>query len=228
MSDAESNPSVVYAAVRDELIAALVELDDAAAAQTVPACPEWTIKDVVSHVCGLNAEKLADVQGRLGTDEATARQVATRADKTLGQVIDEWRSFAQPIGELMAGDEIVAVSFLADLVVHVYDLAEVLGQTTAAAAAATPVSAQRYFPLLQERVAERVGVALDIEVTDGASWPAPADSGDECVTLRTTSHEFLRSVTGRHTRAQVEALDWSADPREILDTAWNQYGPFRI
>ncbi len=37
------------------------QLDDAAAAQTVPACPEWTVKDVVSHICGLNAEKLADI-----------------------------------------------------------------------------------------------------------------------------------------------------------------------
>lgn len=227
MSDTDANPHVLYSEARDELIAALVALDDAAASRLVPSCPEWTVKDVAAHLCGLNAEKLAGVQGRLGTDEATVRQVADRSGMTLPQIVDEWRALAEPIRELMATDQVTATAFLADLVVHVYDLAEVLGQTAAAAAAATPISAHRYVPLLQERVAERMALALDIELTDGTAWPAPEGSADQHVTLRATPHDFLRSVTGRRTRADVEALDWSVDPAEILDNAWNQYGPFR-
>ncbi len=228
MSDAELIPSAAYAQVRDELIAALVELDDAAASRIVPSCPDWTVKDVVAHVCGLNAEKLAGVQGSLGSDESTKRQVADRSKMTLGQVVDEWRSHAEPIAQLMADDQIVAASFLADLVIHVFDLAETLGQTTTAAAAATPLSAHRYVPLLQERATDRLGVALDVELTNGTSWPAPQPNADRHVSLTATPHDFLRSVTGRRTRSEVAALDWSTDPAEILDNAWNQYGPFRV
>ncbi len=227
MSDADQSPSLAYAKVRDELIAALDTLDDGAASQSVPSCPEWNVKDVVAHICGLNEEKLAGVQGSLGSDEATVRQVTARSGMTLGQIVDEWRSLAEPVGEFMAGDQIAATAFLADLVIHVYDLAEVLGQTTTAAAVATPMSAHRYISLLQERVADRVAIALDIELTDGTTWPAPQGTADRNVTLRATPHDFLRSVTGRRTRAEVEALDWSIDPVEILDKAWNQYGPFR-
>lgn len=225
MSESELKPAAAYAHVRDELIAALAELDDAAMAQRVPSCPEWTVKDIVAHLCGLNAEKLSGVQGSLGIDEATVRQVAGRSAMTLAEVVTEWQSHTIPIATLMTDDEYIATAFLADLVIHVYDLVEVLGQPTSAAAAATPMSAHRYVPLLQERVAERVSVALTVELTDGTSWPAPGNG--RAVTLRATPHDFLRGVTGRFTRAQVESLDWSTDPAEILDQAWNQYGPFR-
>lgn len=227
MADVDVEPSYAYARVRDELIAALLPLDAAATATTVPACPAWTVKDVVAHLCGLNAEKLAGVPGRLGTDEATTRQVADRATKTLGQVVDEWLALADPVGALMSEDPVVGSAFLADLVIHAYDIAEVLGQPTAAAAAATPGAARRYIAPLQDRVASQLGLALDIELIDDSSWPASQHGVESRPSLRATPHDFLRSVTGRRTRAQVEALGWSADPAPILDSAWNQYGPFR-
>lgn len=226
MSLSDQNPVAAYAAVRDELIGALDTLDDAAIAQRVPSCPEWSVKEVVAHLCGLNAEKLSGVPGSLGIDEATTRQVADRSAMTLAEVVAEWQSHAESLAALMAEDDYIANAFLADLVIHVYDLAEVLNQPTTAAAAATPMSAHRYVSLLQERVAERVLVALTVELADGTSWPAPGKGS--AVTLRATPHDFLRGVTGRLTRAQVESLDWSADPSEILDQAWNQYGPFRV
>jgi len=227
VSHAETSPGAAYALVREELITALCSLDDAGAAMMTPSCPAWSTKDVVAHLCGLNAEKLAGVQGSLGADEATTRQVADRASLTLPQVIDEWQSLAEPVRGFMAAEPAMAAAFLADLVVHVFDLAEVHAQPTAAAAAATPLSAQRYVPLLQTRVADVVDVALEVELTDGATWPAPDGSQADQMSLRATSHGFLRGVTGRLTRAQVESLGWSGDPSRILDNAWNQYGPFR-
>ncbi len=226
MPDAQTSPADLYADARDELIAALIELDDDALAQSVPSCPAWTVKDVAAHVCGLNAEKLAGVQGSLGIDEATTRQVGDRVAMSLAEVIDEWRSHSEPIAALMEDDPNIATAFLADLVVHAYDLVEVLGQPVAAADAATPISSHRYVPLLQTRVSEQLGVDLTVELTDGTKWPAPGDDG-EAVTVVSSPHDFLRGVTGRHTRAQVETLNWSSDPAEILDKAWNQYGSFR-
>ena len=217
-------PAEHYQAVRDELIGALGELDATRAGQSVPACPEWTVKDVAGHLCGLNAELLGNVQGGLGSDEATSRQVGDRADNDLSAVVAEWRTHAAPLHERLVENPAIATALLADLVIHVYDLAEVLDQPTIAAAAATPVSANRYVPLLQERVAEQMDVALAIQL-DGTD--CPAERGTTAVTVRTDSHQFLRGVTGRLRRADVESFDWSTDPADILDQAWNQYGPFR-
>ncbi|MFW2381460.1 MAG: maleylpyruvate isomerase family mycothiol-dependent enzyme [Acidimicrobiales bacterium] len=227
MTGAHTTPSEVYAAVRDELIDALAAINDSSASQIVPACPEWTVKDVVAHLCGLNAELLAGVPGRLGSDEATARQVGDRESADLKQVIDEWTHMADAIGERLSEDETMAIALLADLVIHVYDLAEVLDQPTVKAATATPTSAHRYVPGLQKRVADRTGVALTVDLSDGTSWPAPDGDAPTAVTVRTSPHEFLRGVTGRLRREEVQAFDWSTDPTDILDRAWNQYGPFR-
>lgn len=228
MTTSTSSPLEHYGAVRDELIDALSQLRDGQILAPVPACPLWTVKDVVAHVSGLVAEKLAGVQGRLGSDEATTRQVADRADMTLAQILAEWTRNSVPFAEAMRTDHDFAGALTADLVIHVYDLVEVLAQPVKAADAATPLSASRYVPLLQQRVAAQSAIAITVELSDGALSPAPAVNADAAITLRATSHEFLRAVTGRFTRAQVEALDWSADPTAILNDAWNQYGPFRV
>lgn len=225
MTDTKPSPAETYAAVRGELIAALRSLDDATVSTIVPACPAWTVKDVVAHLSGLNAELLADVDGWLGSDEATTRQVGDRASLSLDQVIDEWQSMSAEITERFNINNERATALVADLVVHVYDLAEVLDQPTTAAAEATPEAAHRYIALLQERAAAELGVALTVELSDGTAWP-PSGAG-LAMTVRTSPYSFLRGLTGRSSRADVEAFDWSSDPTELLDRAWSQYGPFR-
>lgn len=225
MTDA---PGAAYALVRDELMSALAGIDDDVAQQIVPCCPTWTVKDVAAHLCGLNAELLADVQGGLGNDVATSRQVGDRAEATLADVLDEWQSYGEPLAGRFAANADIAGALMADLVVHVYDLVEVVGQPTVQAEAATPASAHRYVPRLQQRVAEKMNVALTVELADGTNWEPPQVDGGSAVTVATSPHDFLRGVTGRLTRPEVEAFTWSADPGEILDKAWNQYGPFRV
>lgn len=51
----------------------------------------------------------------------------------------------------------------------------------------------------------------DADTTPGG----PAD--DDLLTLRTTPFELVRIRLGRRSKTQVEALDWSDDPAEVLD-----------
>jgi len=227
MESEPTPPGDAYARVRAELVGALRSIDPATAATHVPACPAWTVREVAAHVCGLNAELLADIPGPLGSDEATSRQVADRSDASLGEVLDDWEEMAPAIGARFAAEPERATALLADLVVHAHDLKEVLDQPTAAADAATPVSAQRYIPLLQERVLAETNAALTVELDGGSNSPASPSDAAAALTVRTSSHLFLRGVTGRLRRSEVEAFDWSDDPTEILNRAWTQYGPFR-
>ncbi len=228
MSAIQAEAPALYQAVRAELISQLERLDGAAASSVVPACPEWSVKDVVAHICGLNVELLAGVPFQtIGSEEATSRQVDDRQHLSLDEVISEWLSVAPSIDELFKADTNVAAALLADLVVHAYDLHELILQDITVAATAIPLSAQRYAGRLQTRLAAEMNVGLTVDFADLAACAAPDLDGGDAATLRTSALPFVRGVTGRLTRGEVEAFDWSIDPSEILDNAWNLYGPFR-
>lgn len=228
MSALQAEAPALYQAVRAELIRELEGLDSAAASSLVPSCPEWTVKDVVAHICGLNVELLAGVAlPTIGSEEATSRQVGDRRHLSLDEVLTEWTSIADSIDERFTADTNIAAALLADMVVHAYDLHELLEQDITVATTAVPLSADRYAGRLQTRLADEMNVGLTVEFADLATCPAPELDGGEMVTLRTSALPFVRGVTGRLTRGEVESFDWSVDPSEILDNAWNLYGPFR-
>ncbi|MCP5027315.1 MAG: maleylpyruvate isomerase family mycothiol-dependent enzyme [Actinomycetia bacterium] len=220
---AADSPSLdLYPDTRDELIELARSLTPEQAETIIPLTPDWRVKDAVAHVCGIIADILAGRLEGLGSDEWTAAQVADRADATIDQICDEWLSYALEFGERLAAEPFLGVRLTGDLIVHIQDIQDALGIEQDVGSVATTVGAHRYVPQLQERVHEQLGIGLDVELTDGTSWPAPG--AYQRVSLRATPHDFLRSVTGRRTRAEVEALDWTGDPTEILDGAFTSYG----
>lgn len=70
----------------------------------VPACPEWTVRDLTAHMTGVAADT---VEGRFppinrhGTwaerqtvvDAHTARQVASRQTMTMAELLGEWTGY---------------------------------------------------------------------------------------------------------------------------------------
>jgi len=213
----------VYAATRDQLVEQVRGVPDSAT-RMVPSCPEWSVKDVVAHVSGLVADILAGVKGPLGSDEATSRQVSTRAAMSLSEICDEWQANADAIVAPLVAEPLRGLGLTADLAVHVHDLAEMLDEVDVPPTEATESGCARYVPLLQERAAEQLDLALTVTLDD-VTWVPEAGSAPLAVTC--TSAELLRSVTGRRTREQVEAMTWQGDPTALLDHAFTQYGPFR-
>ncbi len=229
MDSNQAEAPAMYQVVRAELVKELGELDDASASRLVPACPQWTVKEVVAHISGLNVELVAGVPlASIGSEEATGRQVADRAHLNLQEVVDEWLAIGHYIDQFFMADVNAAAALLADLIVHTYDLHELLRQNTAVAATAIPLAAHRYAVRLQKRVADALGLGLTVEFVDGETCLAPQVEAADLMVLRVPAALFVRGVTGRLRRSEVEAFDWSRDPTALLDRAWNLYGPFRI
>ena len=219
--------SVRYAAQRDEFVDLIRSLDDEQLATRVPMCPSWTVLDVARHVCGLNAELVAGVAGSLGSDEATARQVAARAAGAASEVCDEWLGHGPGMEAICTSEPLWAIRLGADLVVHLHDVRHALGLFIDRDHEATIAGAHRYVDVFQQRVGEIIGVGVAVELTDGFRRPADPALPDSAVVLRATPYDFLRAYTGRRSRRQVEELGWSGDPTLILDEAWSPYGPFQ-
>jgi uncharacterized protein (TIGR03083 family) len=221
-----SDPWTLYSTTRDRFIALVRPLTEEQAGQTVPLTPGWTIAEVVAHVCGLNADVAAGMREGLGTDERTAHQVATRAGRSVAELCDEWLGHAEAMRRAIDEDGFFGRRLSADLVVHLHDVLHALGAPIDRDDEATVSGGRTYAARIPDRLVADAGVALTIELSDGSRFEptGPAVSGLPAVVLRATPYDFLRSVTGRRSRRQVEALDWTGDPTPVLD-CFCPYGP---
>ena len=217
--------AAIYGRARDRLIEGLRTLPADAATTAVPGCPAWTVKDIVSHLTGLVADVLAEVPPPLGTDEMTSRQVAERAALGIDEICDEWAGNASAIVPFLADVPLRGLGLTADLAVHAHDLAEAVDTIPPPAEETTRVACERYVPLLQERAASRLDLAVTVDLSERL-WAAT--SGATPLRLDATPTDFLRCVTGRRSQGEAATvLRWEGNPTALLDRAFTQYGPFR-
>jgi len=216
----------LYSSLQDRVTTHLNVFSSEQAAVQVAACPGWSVKDVMAHVSGLVAETLANVPLPRGSVEGTARQVSNRAEWSLSDVLSEWGSNAPAFADYADENPAYAAALASDLTVHFFDIADAVDVPVETDTETTRHVAARYAGTLQGRVAETLDVGLTVAL-DGDVLDAPNPNASEQLKLATTSYDFLRSVTSRRSRSQVEALDWSGDPSLILDGPWAQYGPLQ-
>jgi hypothetical protein len=106
-----------------------------------------------------------------------------------------------------------------DVTSHEHDVRAALGRPGARDSAAVHYSSDRLLTNL------RAPVPLRVTVEDAEYRSGP--EGDAEIGLRTTRFEALRWRTGRRSRAQLAAMDWSADPAPVLDHLY-MFGPADI
>ena len=227
MSDTVADPMTLYATTRDRFIALVRPLGPDQAGRTVPMTPGWSVVDVLAHLCGLNADVASGLREGLGTDERTAHQVAVRAGRSVAEICDEWLGLGEAMAAAAAVDGFFGRRLSADLVVHLHDVQHALGVPIDRTDEAAVSGGRTYAARIPDLVMAATGVGLVVELGEGHRFgPAEAADGLPTVTLETTPYDFLRSVTGRRSRAQVAALDWHGDPTPILDHLC-PYGPLR-
>lgn len=206
-----------YRTVRARLIDLAAQLTDEQAATAVPALPAWTVRQTYAHVTGVCAEVIAgELRGR-ATDEDTARQVGQRAQHTLAELTAEWEALAPKIDPLMSGPDGIRYGLMAaDVWNHEQDIRGALGLPVARQEEACSGVAAFIAALF-----DRQWRTLELEPTvhfstaDGGEWRIGA--GEPAVTLRTTDFEFNRMLTGRRSRAQMQALDWAGGVEPPID-----------
>ncbi len=228
MSDHESTAAEIYAETRAALIDRCTTLSTEQGGQPVPLTPAWSVKDVIAHVCGINADFLAGRLDGIGSDEWTQRQIDERRDASLSDVCDEWEGHAPDVDAVLTAQPDLGPRLLGDLIVHVHDIDHALGVQPDRSSPATIVGARRYAPQLQDRVLDQLGIGLSLDLGAAGTFDAPV--ADQTLHLEASPYEFLRSVTGRRSRAQVVALGWHGDPMligRLIDSALSSYGPFQ-
>jgi len=197
----------IYLAAHDRIDALVRTLDADALAAPVPACPGWSVRDVVGH---LAASVTWAAEGRMSgppSDEQTAEQVAEVAGVPLPELLDRWAEGAPGFASVAAELSIWPAAI--DVVSHEHDIRHALGRPGARDDDAVRTLADVL--VRGWRPSRPVEVVRD----DRARRVGPEDG--DVLTWRTDDFEVLRARLGRRSRAQLAAMDWSEDPGPVLD-----------
>jgi uncharacterized protein (TIGR03083 family) len=198
----------LYRDTRVRLAGLVAELDDAALAAAVPACPGWAVRDVLAHVAAVADDAVAGRITGIPTDEHNAGQVARLAHVGADDLLELWGASASQFEEIIGAFDVWPA--VIDVASHEQDIRGAVGRPGARDCDAIRHGVVHLLDVLS------VPVALRVVFEDGEHLAGP--DGDEAgLTLSTTRFETFRWRMGRRSRAQLAGLCWSGDPALVLD-----------
>jgi len=197
----------MYRETRERLTALVAGLDEVELGAPVPACPGWSVADVIGHLAAIPEDVLA---GRLTgppSEEETAAQVNRFRGRPMPQTLAGWTELAPRFEEIVAAFRVWPA--VIDVASHEQDIRGAVGQP---GARDTEVIREMSGWLLTQ-LSPPVRLSVTVEGTQIRVGP----DGEPVLGLTTTWYEAFRRRMGRRSRGQLATLDWSGDPAPVLD-----------
>lgn len=182
---------------------------------TVPACPEWNVKELVAHVTGVLADTVAANIDSLGQADWTEKQVAARREKDLDEIFEEWDGIAAKVeAGLDDWPPTASSALIGDIITHEHDLRGALGVPGERESEGVVIATSFYARNFGKRLKD-AGLATLIVRGGNEEWTAGRETpvGE----VRAPLFEMLRGLTGRRTRDEVKSFDWTVGPEPYLD-----------
>ncbi len=181
----------------------------------VPACPEWSVKDLVAHVAGIASDMLQGDVADAGKPEWTKAQIAARRKRSIGEILAEWDETGPQVeAALEYLHPAAAGAAVGDVVTHEHDLRGAISQPGARDSDGVAVALDSYVRWLGRRIRDRGLPTLEVRAPE-RSWHAGKETPAGYVAG--PQFELLRALTGRRTKDQIRHLEWSVDPSPYLD-----------
>jgi uncharacterized protein (TIGR03083 family) len=169
------------------------DLTDDELATTVPGSPAWTVRDVIAHLAGGQADVVTGRMDGAPAPEWTARHVGERVGLAVADLVSEIREHAEPLVEVVADSPRPAPIW--DIVVHHADLHEALGKKE--------LPQQLWRPVLDAVAPVLLGERSVTVQTGEAVYGA---GGTE---LAVPAYELFRTLFSRRSRGQIAS--WAGD-----------------
>lgn len=223
MSDAVS-AGLAYAGVRRRVNELIADVSDRTG-DTVPACPSWRVHDLVAHLAGVVDDVTGGRLEGAGTDPWTAAQVEARRDRPLADVLAEWNAQAETLEGVLDSFGPAGHQLVMDAASHEHDLRGALGAPGERSSDAVAIGLGWLVPAFQGAAAAagRPGLRVVATDRDGTTWEP--DGRPAVATVRASSFDLLRALSGRRTEAEIRSLSWDGDVDAVLPSF--TFGPFR-
>lgn len=181
------------------------------AARRVPACPDWTVRDLLAHMIGLDADALAGDEPDDHNSTWTQRQVDARSERDVAALVEEWRRLTAPVHRYISDTD---PRPLGDIVIHEQDLRSALGapgaRDTDGLAAIRDQMAGRFAGAV-----EAAGLAP--AVLAGGNWTFATHHGTPGIRLEADPFDLARALTSRRSADQLRSWVVEGDIEPYLD-----------
>ncbi|HEX8093931.1 maleylpyruvate isomerase family mycothiol-dependent enzyme [Jatrophihabitans sp.] len=179
-------------------------LDDATLDTRTPACPEWTVREMLAHLAGGAASFGTPSYVGLGTDPWAAEHVESRRGASLADLLTE-RRVCTPKLEQLAPEDRRWLQVVHDALHHESDIRATIG------APRLPMDAVvAAFPLIDAVAPYKLAPVGTVTVElDGHA--STYGEGEPDAVVRTSLFEFWRGVFGRRSDAQMRSWVVSGD-----------------
>jgi uncharacterized protein (TIGR03083 family) len=200
-----------YAATRARIRTLLQDVTDAEADAIVPACPDWSVRNLVAHLAGV-CRDLVEKNHPTGDVQAWVdRQVAERATRSVVSLLDEFDEFGPGFEELIVKRPDARGGLLYDIVAHEHDAASALGRRAERDTEGVRLSIDIMAALIDGDLA-RAGLPA-VRLSDGRNtWEVGTGEPGFSVSAPDT-FELMRFLGSRRSLAQMRtfAIDGDLD-----------------
>ncbi len=202
-----------YAACRGRVRELLSGVSEFQAGVIVPACPDWTVRNLSAHLAGV-CRDLAERNLPTGDVQAWVdRQVTERAERSVASLLDEWDEFGPAFEAMIVARPDRTGGLLYDVVAHEHDAASALG-------------------LIGDRTSDGIHLSVDIiaamidadlgkaglpavRFTDGTrTWEV--GQGQVGFTMEGDIFELMRALGSRRSIHQLQAMTHTGDLDRFL------------
>lgn len=207
---------IQYGACRERISALVADLTDEQASTPVPACPGWTVHDVVAHLSGSVADLLAGKLEGVGSDEWTAAQVEARRATPISEMLAAWAQGSPQFEDaLRAIGGTMAALGVADAWNHEQDLRGALDAPGGGDPAAEHTAIEGYAGAVGGGWAAAGVAPLRVEAGDVTIVSGDGEPG---ATVTGAPYDLARALAGRRNEAQLRALTWEGDAEPYIAT----------
>ena len=203
----------------------------------VPACPLWSVHDLVAHVCGVAEDSIhgeffdgaaqawADPELAAQREAWTAGQVEVRRELGQHQLVAELERHGQALVRALRRGDTAATDVpawmlaapVADLAAHLDDLREALGLSQDTETLITRYGFSSYRAWLGERIAAQGIAPLRLtDHTDPESAWVLGGEGEPGACLEADEYQLFRALSGRRRIEDVRSWTWRGDPSAYL------------
>ena len=212
-----------YDEVRGRIVQLVAGLDRGRQTAPVPACPDWSVRDLIAHLTGVCTDILSGNLEGSATDRWTAAQVKVRRDRDLAEILAQWDEAGSQIAAML--DDFpgwYGHQLIADITVHEHDIRGAIDRPGARDADEISIALDFAVQVIFHSALAAYGLGPlevglgdrrwvvgggDSPTGDREAWRAVAESkepepaaGPPVGRVAADPFEFFRAVTGRRRR----------------------------